>query len=126
MTRLPGDVPQRYRISPRRVSEPRHARDPLGHLALRRACRPQATQVTLDVGGEHGHAGIAENLCQVLQGDGLACTGGTGDQAVPVGQAHGLIDRLAIRASAYNYLRRIRHLFHPLLKLCRASADTSE
>jgi hypothetical protein len=60
----------------------------------------QAAQVALDVGGEHRHAGITEIFHQTLQGDGLAGAGSAGDQAVAVGQAQWLADRLAGRIAA--------------------------
>ncbi|MNV68894.1 hypothetical protein D3C71_1617700 [compost metagenome] len=60
----------------------------------------------------------------MLQGDGLASTRRARHQAMAVGQPHGLPNWLAIRASAYNDGRNFRHLFNPLLKLYRNSADT--
>src|SRR5690606_9138816 len=64
---------------------------------------------SLDVGGEHRHAGIAEVLHQALQGDGLAGAGGAGDQAVAVGQVQRLADRLAGRVAAENEGRDVGH-----------------
>ena len=43
-----------------------------------------AGEVALHVGHEAGHAGLAEGFGQHLQGDGLAGTGGAGDEAVAV------------------------------------------
>ncbi len=42
--------------------QPGHAGDALGDLATWRARGSQPTQVSLDVRGEDGHAGIAELL----------------------------------------------------------------
>lgn len=72
-----------------------------------RAAGAQATQVTLHIRGEHRDTRIAEQLGQVLQGDGLAGTGRPRHQTMAIGQAHGLRHGLAIRASPYNHLRRI-------------------
>lgn len=99
------------------MPKPRHAGDALGHLALRCTGGAQATQVTFHVGGKHRDPGVTEHFRQALQGDGLACTGGACHQAVAVGQAHGLPERLAIRARSHNYGRSFQHLFNPLLKL---------
>ncbi|MNN17762.1 hypothetical protein D3C81_1309560 [compost metagenome] len=90
--------------------QPGHAGDPLGHLALRIALGGDATQVALDIGGEHRDAGIAETFGQMLQGHGLAGTGGAGDQPVAVGQFPGLADRLAIRTRAND---EFVHSIHP-------------
>ncbi|MNI97932.1 hypothetical protein D3C73_1566700 [compost metagenome] len=49
----------------------------------------------------------------MLQGHGLAGTGGTGNQAVTVGQAQGLSNRLSGQISAENELQRVRHVFAP-------------
>ncbi|MNH22151.1 hypothetical protein D3C79_819940 [compost metagenome] len=104
---FPGDIPQAHRVSLRCMPQPRHAGNALGHLALRRARRAQATQVAFDVGREHRHAGITEHFGKVLQGDGFASARGASYQPVAVGEAHGLMDRLAIKARPYNNLRRI-------------------
>jgi len=103
------DVPQRDGISLGRVTEPGHAGDALGHFALRVAGSTEAAQVALDVGSEHCHTGVAEGFGQALQGHGFTGAGGAGDQAVAVGQAHGLSDGLRGRISADNELRGVRH-----------------
>lgn len=95
------------------MPKPRHASDALGHFALWRACSTQAAQVAFDVCREHRHPGIAEHLRQVLEGHGFASTRSTGDQAMAIGQAHGLLDWLTAWVSTYNYGRSIRHLSHP-------------
>ncbi|MNH32175.1 hypothetical protein D3C79_925990 [compost metagenome] len=107
------DIPQADRISLRPMFKPGHPGDAFGDFALRVAHRAQATQVAFDVGGEYCHPGIAERLSHVLQGYGLAGTGSTGDQAVAVGQAHGLGNRLSGRIGTENELRRVRHVFSP-------------
>jgi len=61
----------------------------------------------------------------VLEGHGFASTRSTGDQAMAIGQAHGLLDWLTAWVSTYNYGRSIRHLSHPPLKLWLNSADTT-
>ncbi|MNZ87072.1 hypothetical protein D3C78_1059210 [compost metagenome] len=109
MAALPGHVPQGDRIGLRPVAEPGHAGDALGDLAFRFADRAESAQVTLDVGGEHRHAGIAERLGEALQGDGLAGAGGAGDQAVAVGQAQQAGDRLARRIGAKQELTGFGH-----------------
>ncbi|MNJ46636.1 hypothetical protein D3C77_417710 [compost metagenome] len=113
MTGLPVDIPQADRISLRPMLKPRHTGYALGDLALRVAYRTQATQVTFDVSGEHRNPGITERFGHMLQGYGLAGTGGASNQAVTVGQAHGLAYRLAGRISTENELRRVRHVFSP-------------
>ena len=45
-----------------------------------------AGQIALDVGGEHGNAGIGQAFGENLQGDGFAGAGGARDQAVAVRQ----------------------------------------
>ena len=57
-----------------------------GHFVAQLAGLAQARQVAFDVGHEHRHADAREALRHGLQGDGFARTGGTGDQAVAVGQ----------------------------------------
>ncbi|MNF67541.1 hypothetical protein D3C76_1406040 [compost metagenome] len=99
------DIPQRDRIGRGRVIEPRHAGDPLGHLALRIARGPQPTQVTLDVRGKYRHAGITEGLGQALQGDRFPGTCGTGHQAVAICQAHRLGNRLPLQVCTDNELQ---------------------
>ncbi|CAM4096426.1 hypothetical protein PSRE111525_26455 [Pseudomonas reidholzensis] len=78
------------------MAQPRHAGDPLGDLALWRRCRTQPTQVALHIRRKHRHARITEDFGQVLQGHRLAGTGGTGHQAMAVGQAHGLAHWLTV------------------------------
>ncbi|MNC20628.1 hypothetical protein D3C75_685850 [compost metagenome] len=124
MAGLPGNVPQAHRVSLGPVPQPGHAGDALGHLALRCTSSAQAAKVTFHIGGEHRNPRVTERFRQMLQGDGLASTRCTRYQAMAVGQPHGLPNRLAIRASAYNDGRNFRHLFNPLLKLYRNSADT--
>ena len=97
MTGLTLYVPQRYRISLRRVLEPRHPGNPLGELALGIAGSAQAAQVAFDIGGKYCYSGVTEGFGKTLQGDGLACPGGARDQTVTIGQAHGLGDRLPRR-----------------------------
>lgn len=103
------DIPQRDRISLRCVIKEGHARNALGDLALGVRRRAQATQVTLDISGEHRHPRIAEGFGQTLQCDGFAGAGGAGDQPVTVGQTHGLGNRLAREVCADKELRGIRH-----------------
>ena len=74
-----------------------------------------AAEVSLHIGHETGYAGLAESLCQHLQGNGFTGTGGTGDESVAAGhlplQGDGAIGRmghieaaLGIKHSVY-YLR---------------------
>ncbi|MDF9755328.1 hypothetical protein OKW51_002291 [Pseudomonas hunanensis] len=53
--------------------------------------------------GEYRHPGVTEQLGEVLQGHRLAGARGSGHQAMPVGQAHGLGYRLTIRPRPYNH-----------------------
>ncbi|MNQ78565.1 hypothetical protein D3C85_934800 [compost metagenome] len=110
---LSGHVPQGHRVGLRPVREPGHAGDALGDLALRLAGGAEAAQIALDVGGEHRHAGIAEQLGEALQGDGLAGAGGAGDQPVAVGQAQQVADGLPGRIGAEQQLTILRHLPFP-------------
>ncbi|MCY1409401.1 hypothetical protein D9M71_247510 [compost metagenome] len=105
MTGLTVYVPQRHRISLRLVVEPGHPGNPLGDLALGIAGGAEAAQVTLDVRGEHRHAGIAEGFGHSLQSDGLAGAGRARDQSVAVRQAHGLGSRLPFWIGADNELQ---------------------
>ena len=57
-------------------------------------------QVAFHIGHEARNAGLAEGLCQNLQGDRLARTGGTGDKAVAVGHLAHNTDR-AVLAMGY-------------------------
>ncbi|MNJ71728.1 hypothetical protein D3C77_683020 [compost metagenome] len=113
MAGLAVDIPQTDRICLRPMLKPGHPGNALGHLALGIAHGAQATQVAFDIGSEYRDPGIAEGLGHVLQGHGLAGTGGAGDQAVAIGQAHGLGDRLAGKIRAEHELRRVRHVFSP-------------
>ena len=105
MTGLAMDIPQGHGIGLGPVVEPGHAGNPLGDLALGIARGAQPAEIALDVRGEDRHPGIAESLRQALQGDGLAGTGSARHQAMAVGQAHGLGDRLAVEAGADDELR---------------------
>ena len=58
-----------------------------GQLAFDLAGLADAAQVSLDVGHEDRHADLREAFGQFLQRDGLAGTGGAGDQAMPIGQS---------------------------------------
>ncbi|MCY1410058.1 hypothetical protein D9M71_254210 [compost metagenome] len=105
MTGLTLYVPQRHRISLRLVVEPRHPGNPLGDLALGVARGAKAAQVTLDVGGEHRHAGIAESFGHSLQRHGFSGAGRARDQTVAIGQAHSLGNRLPFEVGADNELQ---------------------
>src|SRR5690606_21023383 len=94
----------------RLVAQPGHGLDALGDATARRAHGAKTTEVALDVGGEHRHAGVTESLDQALQGHGLAGAGGAGDQAVAVADAKRLADRLAVRACTKNQPWRLGHL----------------
>ncbi|MNN31503.1 hypothetical protein D3C81_1451920 [compost metagenome] len=113
MARFTADIPQGYRVCLWARVEPRHAGNPFGDLALGRACCSEATEVALDIGSKYRHASIAERFGQALQGDGLAGTGSTRDQAMTVGQAHFLGNRLALEVGTENELREVRHFFTP-------------
>ncbi|MNT48845.1 hypothetical protein D3C72_1856490 [compost metagenome] len=113
MAGLPVNIPQVDRVCLRPMCKPRHAGDALGDFALRVTHRAQATQIAFDVGGKYGHSRITEGFGHVLQGHGLAGTRGTSHQAVTVGQAQGLSNRLSGQISAENELQRVRHVFAP-------------
>jgi hypothetical protein len=51
-----------------------------------------------------------------LQGNGLACPGGTGDQPVAIGQAHGLGNRLPREIGADNELHE-SGIWSPMVNL---------
>ncbi|MCY1356313.1 hypothetical protein D9M69_427600 [compost metagenome] len=110
---LPGHVPQADRIGARLVVQPGHRGDAFGHLALRIAGRAEAAEVALDVGGEHRHAGVAEQLGETLQGHRLAGAGGAGHQAVTIGQFQRLGHRLACRIGAENEGLGFEHAVTP-------------
>ena len=61
----------------------------LGHALLDEAAEltrlRDTAQVALHVGHEAGHACLAECLGYHLQGDGLSCTCGTGNESMTVG-----------------------------------------
>ncbi len=61
--------------------------DPFIDLGMRFAGGREARQVALDVGGKNRNADTREGFRQHLQGNGLAGTGGAGDQSVTVGHA---------------------------------------
>ncbi|BAV76915.1 hydrophilic protein [Pseudomonas chlororaphis subsp. aurantiaca] len=105
MPGLPVNVPQRDRISLGLVVQPRHPGNTFGNLALGIARGAQATQVTLDIRGEHRDTGIAEGFCQPLQGDGFPCPGSACHQPVTICQAHGLGNRLPREIGTDNELR---------------------
>ena len=48
-----------------------------------------AAEVSLHIGHETGDAGLAESLCQHLQGNGFTGTGGSGDESVAAGHLSG-------------------------------------
>ena len=104
MTGLTVNVPQGHRIRLWRVVQPGHPGDPLGDFALWVAGGAQTTQVTLDIGGEHRHAGIAECFGHPLQGDRFARPGSARDQAMTVRQSHGLGNRLPGKVGTDNEL----------------------
>ena len=54
------------------------------HIFGIRAGAEHTGNVAFDVGHEHGNAHIAERLRHHFQGDGLACAGSSGDEAVAV------------------------------------------
>ncbi len=60
----------------------------LGHALLDEAAElsylGDTTEVTLHVGHEAGHACLTESLCHHLQGDGLSCTCGSGNESMTV------------------------------------------
>src|SRR5690606_40185817 len=58
------DVPEGDRIGTRLVAQPGHGLDALGDATARRAHGAKTTEVALDVGGEHRHAGVTESLDQ--------------------------------------------------------------
>ncbi len=59
----------------------------LGDLGIVFARLADSGEVALNVGGEDRHADAAEGFGHNLQGDGLAGAGGSGNQAVAIGQA---------------------------------------
>ncbi|MCY1291949.1 hypothetical protein D9M70_411560 [compost metagenome] len=67
------------------------------------ADRADAGEIALDVGAEDGDAGIGKTFGEDLQGDGLAGSGGAGDQAMAVAELQlqilALVDRI-IRLAA--------------------------
>ncbi len=75
----------------------------LGHLGRQRPGGRQAGQIALHVGHEHRHARGGEAFGQDLQRDGLAGTGGPGNQPMPVRQAGQKRDVFV--AGACNYER---------------------
>ena len=85
--------------------QPGHPGDALGNFALGGAGSAQTAKVTLDVGGEHRHSGIAEGFGQALQRDGFAGAGGTRNQTVAVRQAHCLGNRLTGEVGTDNELQ---------------------
>ncbi len=114
MAGLAVNVPQRDRAGLRAIIEPGHLGDALGDLALGVAAGTQATQVALDIGGEHRHPGLAERLGQALQGYRLAGPGGPGDQTMAVGQAQVQAYGFTAGIGTEQYVSGIRHLA-PLL-----------
>ena len=109
VTGLAVDIPQGDRVRLGGVIKEGHTSDALGHFALRVGGGAQAAEVALDVGSEHRHTRITEGFCQALQGDGLAGARGASDQPMTVGQAHGLGDGLAVKASTDKQLCGVRH-----------------
>ena len=61
--------------------------DPGCDTAVGMTWQGKAGEVALDVGKKNGHAEGAETFGHVLECHGLACAGGSGDQAVAVGHA---------------------------------------
>ncbi|MCY1418051.1 hypothetical protein D9M71_335970 [compost metagenome] len=120
---MAGDVPQGHRIGLGPVSQPGHGGDAFGHLALGIARGAQAAEVALDIRSEHRHAGIAEDFGQALQGHRLAGAGGPGDQAMAVGQLHGLGYGIALWVSAKNQGTLFGHFAFLGLKLLPDRAD---
>jgi hypothetical protein len=78
-------IPERHRVGTVFEAFQFQLFDTRLHLGVAAAGFRDAGQVALDVGHEHRHADAAERLRQRLQGDGLAGTGGAGDEAVAVG-----------------------------------------
>ena len=77
----------------------------LGFAGLR-----DAGQIALDVGCKDGDPRPRQALSQHLQGDGLAGTGGSGDQAVPVRECDSQNLRLAALADENGAVRiNVRH-----------------
>ena len=83
---LAHHVPEHGRIGFVLVALEAHLLDALLDERLGLADGRDAAKVALDVGGEHGDAGIREAFGQHLQRDRLAGAGRAGDEAVAVGE----------------------------------------
>ena len=78
-------VPESHRVAALAVVLYADLCHPLVYSGVGRARLADAGDIPLHIGQEHRHAQIGKTLCQALQGNGLAGTGGSGHQAVAIG-----------------------------------------
>ncbi len=83
---LAEDVPEHRRAAAERGLRNPHQLEPLGKLGRCLARLTQTGQVPFDVGHEDRDADGGQALGHDLEGDGLAGSGGAGDEAVPVAE----------------------------------------
>ncbi len=91
---LAEQVPEHHREGLEGVVVQADGRSALHQLGVFATGLADTRQVAFDIGHEHRHAAARKVLGQNLQGDCLAGTGGTGDQAMPVGKPRQQVDGL--------------------------------
>lgn len=90
-----------YRICLIRIILDPNLLNPLFYLFVHKARHGEACDVALYVSHKHRYAQTRKSLSQHYKRNGLACTGGSRDQTVPVCVFGGQVDRLAALANEY-------------------------